>query len=346
MSVPADRRTKSAWTTLLLVLVVAFPAAARAQSYTWRNVRDRAAAASCPASSSNQRSPTSSTPAPTSAAPTAGTRPRSRWIPLLDWVGWDDWNLTGVDSLATDPVRPEPRLRRGRHVHQHLGRRNNGAILRSDRPGQHLAGARRCRSSRRQHARAATWASGWPSTPTATAILYLGARSGNGLWRSTDFGVTWAKVTSFPDRRHLRAGPERPQRLPERHHGVVWVMFDPRTGTAGNTTQTIYVGVADQGTSVYRSTDGGATWSALPGQPTGFMPHKGVLGPNGMLYVTYSDTGGPYDGEKGDVWKLRHRHRRLDADQPDPVQHRRRLLRLRRPDRRRAAPRTRSWWRR
>src|SRR5919198_3287534 len=30
-----------------------------------------------------------------------------RWIPLLDWIGFDDWNLTGVDSLATDPVDPD-----------------------------------------------------------------------------------------------------------------------------------------------------------------------------------------------------------------------------------------------
>ena len=29
-----------------------------------------------------------------------------RWIPLLDWIGFDDWNLTGVDSIATDPVDP------------------------------------------------------------------------------------------------------------------------------------------------------------------------------------------------------------------------------------------------
>ena len=27
--------------------------------------------------------------------------------------------------------------------------------------------------------------------------IYLGARSGNGLWRSTNYGETWAKVSSF-----------------------------------------------------------------------------------------------------------------------------------------------------
>ena len=27
----------------------------------------------------------------------------NRWIPLLDWVSFDEWNLTGVESIATDP---------------------------------------------------------------------------------------------------------------------------------------------------------------------------------------------------------------------------------------------------
>src|SRR5689334_9846680 len=30
--------------------------------------------------------------------------------------------------------------------------------------------------------------------PKNSNILYFGARSGNGLWKSTDAGVTWAKV--------------------------------------------------------------------------------------------------------------------------------------------------------
>jgi len=30
----------------------------------------------------------------------------SRWAPLLDSISWDDWNLTGVVSIATDPVNP------------------------------------------------------------------------------------------------------------------------------------------------------------------------------------------------------------------------------------------------
>lgn len=38
--------------------------------------------------------------------------------------------------------------------------------------------------------------------------------------------------------------------------GLSWITFDKSTGTSGNATQTIYVGVADTASSVYRSTDG------------------------------------------------------------------------------------------
>src|SRR5258705_10820878 len=26
----------------------------------------------------------------------------SQWTPLLDWIGWNDWNLPGVESNASD----------------------------------------------------------------------------------------------------------------------------------------------------------------------------------------------------------------------------------------------------
>jgi len=34
--------------------------------------------------------------------------------------------------------------------------------------------------------------------PNKNSILFYGARSGNGLWKSTNYGSTWTKVTSFP----------------------------------------------------------------------------------------------------------------------------------------------------
>ena len=225
----------------------------------------------------------------------------SRWIPLLDWVSFDEWNLTGIDSLATDPVDPNRvYLLAGTYTNSWTSM--NGAILRSTnrgttwqrtmlpfKSGGNMPG-------RNMGERLAI-------DPNRNATLYLGARSGNGLWRSTDFGVTWSRVTSFPATGTYVQDPNDPNGYLSDPIGVTWIVFDPRTGTSGNTTQTIYAGVAALGTSIYRSTNGGATWSALPGQPTGFMPHHAVLASNGTLYVTYNNKGGPYDGEKGDVWK-------------------------------------------
>src|SRR5690606_15418632 len=140
--------------------------------------------------------------------------------------------------------------------------------------------------------------------PNRNSILYLGAPNGNGLWRSTDYGATWAKVTNFPNPGDYADDPNDPNGYQSHQPGVVWVVFDPTSATRGQATQTIYVGVADKDESVYRTTDGGATWERVPGQPTGYIPHKGVLDhENGFLYIATSDTAGPYHGAKGDVWK-------------------------------------------
>ena len=61
----------------------------------------------------------------------AGT---GRWLPLLDGIGWDDWNLTGVASLATDPVDPN-RLYLAVGTYTNAWTTQNGAILSSSDRG-------------------------------------------------------------------------------------------------------------------------------------------------------------------------------------------------------------------
>ncbi len=223
----------------------------------------------------------------------------NRWIPLLDWIGWDEWNLTGVESLATDAVEPN-RLYIAAGTYTNDWTNMNGAILRSTDRGRtfertnlpfKLGGNMPGRSMGERLA----------IDPHKNSILYFGARSGNGLWRSTDYGVTWSRDTNFTAVGTYAQNPGGTLYESDLI-GVVWVTFDSN-GTPGNATQTIYVGVADKGNSIYRSTNGGATWAAVPGQPTGFLPHHGVLASNGILYITYSNHCGPYEGTDGDVWK-------------------------------------------
>jgi hypothetical protein len=224
------------------------------------------------------------------------------WTPLLDSVGWDDWGHTGVVSLASDSVDPN-RVYAAVGTYTNGWDPKNGAVMRSSNRGASwqktdlpfkLGGNMPGRGMGERLV----------VDPNRNSVLYLGAPSGKGLWRSTDSGVSWSQVANFPNVGNYQQDPSDSSGYASDNQGVVWVTFDERTGTSGSATQTVYVGVADLQNSVYRSTDGGATWSRIAGQPTGYLAHKGVLdATNGYLYLSYSDKGGPYDGGKGQVWR-------------------------------------------
>ncbi|MFJ8591292.1 cellulose binding domain-containing protein [Streptomyces sp. NPDC093598] len=224
------------------------------------------------------------------------------WTPLLDSVGWDDWGHTGVVAIASDSVDPN-RVYAAVGTYTNSWDPKNGAVMRSSDRGASwqktnlpfkLGGNMPGRGMGERLA----------VDPNRNSVLYLGAPSGKGLWRSTDSGVTWSQVTNFPNVGNYVADPSDTSGYSSDNQGIVWVTFDESTGTSGNATKTIYVGVADKANAVYRSTDAGATWQRLAGQPTGYLAHKGVLdAKNGYLYLAYSDKGGPYDGGKGQLWR-------------------------------------------
>ncbi|MER5396921.1 cellulose binding domain-containing protein [Streptomyces sp. NPDC002599] len=224
------------------------------------------------------------------------------WTPLLDSVGWSEWGHTGVVSLASDSVAPD-KVYAAVGTYTNDWDPTNGAVLRSSDRGASwqktdlpfkLGGNMPGRGMGERLA----------VDPRKNSVLYLGAPSGKGLWRSTDSGVSWSQVTAFPNPGNYVQDSTDTSGYASDNQGVVWVTFNESTGTSGSATQTIYVGVADKDNAVYRSTDGGATWSRLAGQPTGYLAHKGVLDAvNGYLYLAYSDKGGPYDGGKGRLWR-------------------------------------------
>ncbi|MDF2987927.1 MAG: xeg74 [Eubacterium sp.] len=221
------------------------------------------------------------------------------WKCITDSVGWVDWNKNGVDALATDPVEPN-------RVYMATGTYTNdwdttGQIMRStDRGETWKTTALPFKVGGNMPGRG--MGERLVIDPNKNSILFFGARSGNGLWKSTDYGTTWSKVTSFTNVGTYIPNPG--QVYGSDPVGISWITFDPRSGSSGSATQTIYAGIADLNNSVFRSTDGGSTWTAVSGQPTGYIPHHGVLSSTGMLYISYSNGAGPYDGSKGDVWKF------------------------------------------
>ncbi|WP_419704013.1 xyloglucanase [Promicromonospora sp. NFX87] len=205
-----------------------------------------------------------------------------RWIPLTDWLGEKDWNLLGIDAVATDPVDPNRLyLMAGTYTNNWAG---NGAILRSTDRGRTFKRTNLpFKGGSNEDGRGA--GERLVVDPADHGTLLLGSRK-NGLWRSTDYGVTWSQVSSFPVKDGASSGG-----------GISFVTYGP------SGSKTIYVGVGDSSTSLYRSTDGGSTWQAVLGQPTGQMPQHGVLSGDGSLYVTYTNALGPNGVTGGSVWK-------------------------------------------
>ncbi|MET8523859.1 carbohydrate-binding protein [Nocardioides sp. NPDC004968] len=205
-----------------------------------------------------------------------------KWIPLTDWLGEKDWNLLGIDSVATDPVDPKRLyLASGTYTNEWAG---NGALLRSTDRGRTF---KRTNLPFKLGANEDGRGAGerLVINPADNGTLLLGTRK-NGLWRSTDHGVKWRQVSSFPVKDGASSGA-----------GISFVTY----GKAGS--KTIYVGVGDSSTSLYRSIDSGRTWQAVAGQPTGQMPHHGVVSGDGSLYLSYSNSTGSMDATAGSVWK-------------------------------------------
>lgn len=234
-----------------------------------------------------------------------------RWVALLDWAPAADWNLYGVESVAVDPSDPaRVYIACGTYTNDWSG---NGAILRSADQGRtwqrtgmpfKMGGNEPGRSCGERLA----------VGPNDGRVLYFGSRL-DGLWRSADRGASWQKVQAFAAPAAPEPAPPQAAQTPEEARrarmqwarkpvGIVFVVFDKASGPAGAPTPTIYAGVSAPDAHLYRSTDAGATWQALAGQPKGFVPHHAVLSPSGIMYITYGNGPGPNDVTDGAVRKL------------------------------------------
>ena len=207
----------------------------------------------------------------------------SVWIPLTDWLG--DWNLYGIESIAPDPKNANV-------VYAAIGQTYNGTngyIIASSDQGNSwtqysipvLIGANNGGNNAGERLAV---------DPNLTSILYFGSRS-NGLWKSTNSGANWSQVTSFPANG-------------DSGNGLSYVIFDPNSGTSGSQSNTIYVGVEAAGSgnsNLYRSTNGGTSWSVVPGGPSGMITPQACLGTDGTLWLVYNDSNNYNNGQ---IWKL------------------------------------------
>jgi hypothetical protein len=216
-----------------------------------------------------------------------------RWIPITDWVGRNDGNFTGVESVAADPVDPNRvYIAAGQYLTA-----GYGSILSSSDMGRTWA----------RHAISAAMGGNVNGRsmgerlvvdPNLPSTLYFASRN-TGLWKSTDYAQTWSVVGNFPT---TGAGMCNMVGV---SCGLTFVAFDQRSGTSGNATPVIFVGVGSIAeAALYRSIDAGASWQVVMGAPAGMMPHHGVPDGCGNLYLAYNDWAGPNDIRSGAIWRL------------------------------------------
>lgn len=218
------------------------------------------------------------------------------WVCITDFIGNDDWNLMGIESIATDPVEPN-------RVYLAAGTYTNsaGAMLLSDDYGKNwvkvdtefaMGGNEVGRGAGER----------LQVDPNDNSVLYFGSR-GDGLFRSEDYGKSWQLVESFPTKGgYTEDGYSI---------GITWVAFDKSSSKSGERCKTIFAGAAvTDGNVIFRSDDAGETWTevenptyAKTGKNSGMKPVQGEISSDGYLYCTFGDKVGPNNAMNGSVQK-------------------------------------------
>jgi len=131
--------------------------------------------------------------------------------------------------------------------------------------------------------------------PLQPSTIYFGTRR-NGLWRgviASDGSSVWTQTSGLPTATPAPGGVSV---------GISFVLFDESAGaTPSGSTRNIYVGVF--GSGVWRSPDGGSTWtntaSASAPISYGASPLRAAVDRDGAVYATFGDGAGSSYGDVG-----------------------------------------------
>ncbi len=146
--------------------------------------------------------------------------------------------------------------------------------------------------------------------PTQPDTMWAAAVSG-GVWKTTDAGASWFPLDDFMG-----------------NLAVVTLAMDP------GDPDTIYAGTGEgfasgaaepRGDGIFKTTDGGATWTQLASTVGWRKVHRVVASSNGSVYAAVSDTRGVYRSTNGgttwnrvlstvDAWDLE-----IDPNDPDRI---------------------------
>jgi fibronectin type 3 domain-containing protein len=210
------------------------------------------------------------------------------WIPLQDFIGYpnNEWNLVSAESIGLD-------AQNSNRLYLSCGWLGspNEIMISTNR------GATFTRINSPFAIRANDDGRGtgerFGVDPNLGSTIFYGTRQ-DGLWKSVNYAANWAKVASFPVNTTANGV------------GLTFVEFIQTSGTPGSATPVIWVGVAQGGTNLFRSIDGGVTWTgvATNGVPGNHFPLRAAQDGLGNMYLTFCDGPGPNGISAGAVRKF------------------------------------------
>jgi xyloglucan-specific exo-beta-1,4-glucanase len=182
------------------------------------------------------------------------------WIPLTDHFPLAQSNYYGGEALALDPQNPNVvYIAAGKYTGSWAGL---GTIFKSTNQGKTwtklnidlpMGGNENQR-----------WASErLVVNPSNSNIIFFGSRT-SGLWKSSDGGGKWQKVTSFPGK-------------PQADIGISGIIFHKKVSGL------VYANAYGDG--IYQSNDAGVTWRKIAGSPS--QVNRLEVASNGILYATH-----------------------------------------------------------
>ncbi|KQV61494.1 MULTISPECIES: sialidase family protein [unclassified Duganella] len=228
----------------------------------------------------------------------------STWIPITDGFGIREEFFNGAESIALD-ASDDKRVYLVTGLYDWAG--SNGRLyISSDRGDNWTHVDLPFRVGSNDPGRAI--GERLMVDPNQSSVLFYGSRTA-GLWKSSDHGQNWAQVTSLSS---FQYPADQIPSLPGRTSGgIEGVLFDTSSTGAGAATQGIYATVAPDyanaaglSFSLYKSTDGGASWTGIATPVSGYhIPHM-VRARDGMIYMVFTRDIGPGAGGPARLYKF------------------------------------------
>ncbi len=219
----------------------------------------------------------------------------NRWIALNDDVGGinNEFQFLGVLSIGLDPndanrVYIATGQYSGTETWKLPSRiyrsTNRGATWTYVTPGFKMGGNEEGRGTGERMA----------VDPVNGANILLGTTNA-GIWRSADYGATWARLSGFPSTLT----------------GLNFLLYAPSVAPGPGPNRRVYAAANTlTGQSFWFSDDNGTTWAEVPNHPgktpgAEMMPLQGSFDAAGVFYSTWGNATGPsnYSSNFG-VWKL------------------------------------------